>query len=58
MVWQSFAYQANTILEVVRDPSAKTLQLGKHVVTRSDDGKQIAVRVSARLDTRREIQRQ
>jgi len=45
-------------IELVTDPSAKTLKLGRHVVTRSDDGKQIAVRVSAKLDNRMKIERQ
>ena len=38
---------------VYGDAAGKTLRLGKHVVTRSDDGKQIAVKVYAKMDTRR-----
>ena len=44
-------------LEFVRDPSAKSPQLGKHGVTQSDDGRHIAVRVGAKLDTKK-IERQ
>ncbi len=41
-------------LDFVRgEPVGKDLRLGKHVVTRADDGKQIAVKVYAKLDTRR-----
>jgi hypothetical protein len=45
-------------LDLVRDPSGKTLQLGKHIVTRSDDGKKVAVRVAAKLDKTMKIERQ
>ena len=38
---------------VYGEPVGKTLQLGRHVVTRADDGKKIAVKVYAKLDTRR-----
>ena len=44
-------------LDLVRDPSAKALQLGKHVVTRSDDGRKITVRRGAKLDNRMKMER-
>ena len=41
-------------LDFVRgEPVGKDLRLGKHVITRADDGKQISVKVYAKLDTRR-----
>ena len=36
----------------------KVLRLGKHVIARADDGKQIAVKVYVKLDTRRKDTRQ
>ena len=38
------------------DPAENVLRLGKHVITRSEDRKQIAVKVYTKLDTRRKAE--
>ena len=43
---------------VYGEPDGKVLRLGKHVIARADDGKQIAVKVCVKLDTRRKDTRQ
>ena len=43
---------------VYGEPDWKVLRLGKHVIARADDGKQIAVKVYVKLDTRRKDTRQ